>query len=272
MKTPAFFPRSLTLGTLLFAVALPTSAYASDDVGNSAALPPRVESDARDAAPILGYTYTANGVGRPVVGARGYGIGTVESRRSAQVGGGVTAWGSPIERLTLVGDAARDITGPFAPSFAGIFRLAGNGSDGWSLAALGKFKVDGFAEGPNREMESEVEVGALVSFARAGWHLDVNAIGGAGLGDDGEVDSEGRARFGYDLMEHLRIGADGQARVRLAGTRSLPGGRTWDFTGGPQLIAGFRPFFGALTAGPSSVGTVATLGWSSMLSFGAAAF
>src|SRR5262245_33487393 len=123
MKIPALSPRCLTLSTVLFALAIPSSAYADDESGGSREPPPRVESDARDAAPILAYTYTANGVGRPALGALGYGVGTLESRRSAQIGGGVRAWASPMERLTLVVDAARDITGPFAPSFAGIFRL-----------------------------------------------------------------------------------------------------------------------------------------------------
>src|SRR5262249_30501720 len=122
------------------------------------------------------------------------------------------------------------------------------------------------------EMESELESGLLLTFGHDEWHAAVNAIFGVGLGDDGEVDSEGRARVGYDLGEHFRIGADAQARFRVAGGRRLPGNRTWDFTGGPQLVAGFRPFFGALTVGPSSVGTLASVGWSAVLAFGAGTF
>jgi hypothetical protein len=66
-------------------------------------------------------------------------------------------WGSPIDRLTLIGAAPRDMFGNFAPSAAAMVRLLGTPNDGFVLSALGKFKVEGFATGPNNEMESEIE-------------------------------------------------------------------------------------------------------------------
>src|SRR5207245_5862306 len=118
----------------------------------------------------------------------------------AVIGGAGAIWGSPFERLTIVVDGQRNLSRDFSPSAAGIVRLYGNGRDGLTLGALGKFKIDGFGKGRNGdEVESEVEIGGLMSFESLGWHLDVNAIGGTGLGDDGEVDTEERLRLGYDV-------------------------------------------------------------------------
>jgi len=86
---------------------------------------------------------------------------------------------SPVHRLTIIVDGQRNLAQTFSPSAAGMFRLLGTGTDDVTIAALGKFKVDGFAGGPSHdEVESEIELGALLSYATAGWHLDLNAIGG----------------------------------------------------------------------------------------------
>jgi hypothetical protein len=233
-------------------------------------VPPTTETrDVRSEAPIVAYAYSATGATAGTVGAQAYGLGLAASRQRATLGGGVTAWGSPIDRLTLVGDGARDIFGNFAPSAAAVVRLFGRPGDGFSLGALGKFKVDGFGVGPNDEIESEVESGLLLSYAKLGWHLDLNAIGGMGLGDDGEVDAEARARFGRDIGSLLRVGLDGQARMRVAGATKLVGGRTWDFAGGPQVLVGSGHFFGAVTGGPATMGVAAPIvGWTSIVSFG----
>src|SRR5262249_10974024 len=97
---------------------------------------------------------------------------------------------------------------------------------------------------------------------------DLNAITGFGTGDDGEIDAEGRLRLGRDLGSLARVGVDGQARFRLAGDTKLPGGRTWDFAGGPQLLVGSGRFFGALTAGPATMGGVSNVGWTAVVSIG----
>jgi hypothetical protein len=89
-----------------------------------------------------------------------------------------------------------------------------------------------------------------------------------GTGDDGEIDAEGRLRFGRDLGSLARLGVDGQARFRLAGDRPLAGGRTWDFAGGPQILFGSKHFYGALTGGPATMGVLRDVGWTGILSLG----
>ena len=230
--------------------------------------PRSTPNDVRSEIPIVAYAYTAYGASAGSVGAEAYGLGRVASGQRAISGGGATVWGSPVDRLTLIGDGARDMFGNFAPSAAVVVRIAGKPGDGWSLGALGKFKIEGFGTGPKGETESEIETGLLVSYARAVWHLDANAIGGMGTGDDGEVDVEGRLRLGRDLGRLARIGLDGQLRVRAAGDKPLPGGRRWDFAGGPQFLIGSGHFFGALTAGPATMGVVDNVGWTAIASLG----
>ncbi len=230
--------------------------------------------DARGSSPIVAYTYAAAGAAGHTMGAQTYGLalGGRGAGRGAMLGGGVTIWGAPVDRLTLVGDASRDGFGQFAPSATAIVRVLGRADDGFSLGLLGKFKVDGFAVGPNGEMESEIESGLLLSYARTGWHADLNAIGGVGTGDDGEVDAEGRLRLGRDLGDLARVGVDGQMRYRLHGDTPLLGGRTWDFAGGPQLLVGRRPFYAALTGGPATMGIARGVGWSGVITVGGTIF
>ena len=190
-------------------------------------------------------------------------------------------WGSPIDRLTLAGDAQRNVFGNFSPSFAAVVRLLGNSDEGWSLGALGKFKVEGFGRpggigtrpaNPD-EIESELETGLLLSYGRDGYHADLNTIAGFGLGDDGEIDTEGRLRLGYDVTRALRVGVDGQARVRANGPQYLPNGKIWDFAGGPQLIVGSKSFFGSLTGGPATMGLISdSVGWNVIASVGGTTF
>jgi hypothetical protein len=219
---------------------------------------------------MLAYTYTATGAVAKTVGAQSYGLTVVAGGQSSVFGGGARVWGAPIERLTLIADAERNVWGNFSPAVAVVGHLLGDRDRGWALGALGKFKIDGFAAGPEHdEVESEIELGALVSFSRSGMHLDVNGIAGRGLGDEGEMDAEGRLRFGYDIGRYVRLGADGQFRARLAGPKYLPNGRTWDFTAGPQLCVGSGSFYGALTAGPATMGlTSESVGFSGIVAFG----
>jgi hypothetical protein len=109
-----------------------------------------------------------------------------------------------------------------------------------------------------------------VSYASiGGLHLDLNAITGMGTGDDGEIDSEGRVRLGYDLTEALRVGIDSQARIRLNGPKYLPNGKVWDFAAGPQAILGSKRFFGSATAGPATMGLLSDrVGWNAIVSVG----
>ena len=263
---------SVSLATLA-TLGVTSTALAADPSSNGDAAPPEpTTNDVKNEVPILAYTYQAYGASKGTVGAQAYGLGLGASGQRGILGGGLTVWGSPMERLTLIGDAQRNVFGDFAPSAAVVFRLLGSPNDGWSLGALGKFKVDGFAGGPTKnEVESEMELGALVSFVRSGWHLDMNAIAGRGTGEEGETDAEGRLRFGKDVSEWVRVGIDSQARVRLTGPKYLPNGQIWDFAAGPQIMIGSKAFFGALTGGPATMGLLSpNLGWTVIATIGGA--
>jgi hypothetical protein len=237
----------------------------------ASAPPPATETsaDAREGIPNVAYAYTAFGARPRTFGAQAYGLGLGAVGQRAVLGGGVAIWGAPIDRITIIGNAERSFSRDFAPAVAVVGRILGEPGDGWSLGALAKLKVDGFASGPSKdEVESELETGLLLSYAKT-WHLDLNAIGGAGMGDDGEVDVEGRLRVGRDIGDVVRVSVDSQARLRLAGPRLLPNKRTYDWSAGPQLLVGSRTFFGALTSGPTTVGLVSDrVGWNAILSIG----
>jgi hypothetical protein len=229
--------------------------------------------DAKGEIPVAAYTYTAYGAPAKTVGAYGYGLGLAGPRQRATAGGGVTMWGSPVDRLTVVVDALRDVylLDHFAPSAALVARLLGLPGDGWSMGAIGKYKIEGFGTDPDGNTESEMEGGLLLSFGRRGFHLDLNGVTGFGLTADGEIDVEGRLRVGYDLSSLVRVGLDGQGRWRLAGDLRLPGNRTWDFAAGPQVLVSTGPFFGSITAGPTTMGLTApsVVGGVAMASVGA---
>jgi hypothetical protein len=231
-------------------------------------------ADFRFDVPIAAFAYSAFGAPGRSLGVQAYAQTLNAADQSAVLGGGGSIFWAPVDRLTLIADGQRNIYGNFSPSAAVLFRALGDREAGWSLAALGKFKIDGFASGPDHdEVESEVEIGALASFARAGWFVDANSIVGRGTGDDGEVDVEGRLRLGRDVTRTLRLGIDGQARDRVAGPRYLPNGRTWDFAAGAQAVLSVSNFFGSLTAGPTTMGLQSSkVGWTVLASFGAVSF
>jgi hypothetical protein len=102
------------------------------------------------------------------------------------------------------------------------------------------------------------------------FHLDTNVIGGIGLTDDREVDTEARFRIGFDVTSFLRLGIDEQARWRVSGATKLPGNRNWDYAGGAQVLVSWGNFFGALTAGPTTMGVSDTkAGWMGVVTVGA---
>jgi hypothetical protein len=257
--------------------SMATSAAAPLSTGDpqkDAVSPESEPRDVRSEIPNVAYAYTAFGATAKTMGAQAYGLGVGAAGQKSILGGGASVWGSPIDRLTIIGDGQRNAFGEFTPSAAVLARLFGERNNGWSLGAIGKFKIDGFAAGPTKdEVESEVEAGVLVSFARDRWHLDANAIGGQGLGDDGEADVEGRFRLSYDVAPFARIGIDSQARARVSGPRLLPNGRTWDAVGGAQLLMATNHFFGSLTTGPTTVGLVSDrIGWNALVSLGGSTF
>jgi len=266
------------VGSILL-LAMPTVSWAqtspaapSDEpVGPGSSAP--TEDAARRDPPIFAYAYTAYGSEAKTIGVHAYGLG-VFTGQDRVIGGGGAVWGSPLDRLTLIVDGQRSVLREFSPSAAAIVRIIGNGREGLSAGALGKFKVDGFAGGPGRdEIESEIEVGALVSYRGDRWYVDANSIFGRGTGDDGETDAEGRLRFGRDLGASFRLGIDGQVRARLAGPHYLANGRTWDFVVGPQAVFNWRSFYGSLTAGPTTMALATqNVGWSAAVSVGGMTF
>jgi hypothetical protein len=166
------------------------------------------------------------------------------------------------------------VYGEFAPSLGATFRLYGTRGKGLELGALGRYKIDGFGRGPDGdEVEGELETGFLIGYHEGRYHLQANTILGVGTGDDGEIDVEARARLGRDLGKYVRVGIDGQSRIRVGGPRLLSNGRSWDWVVGPQVFIGHENFFAAFTAGPSTVGTTTkNIGAVAILSIGGTAF
>jgi hypothetical protein len=245
-------------------------AHAKDESGAGEDDRSVAKRDVKGSVPIVAYAYSARGAPAKTVGAYGYGLALDASGQDAVLGGGVTVWGSPVDRLTLIADAPRDISGRFTPSVAVTGRILGKPERGWTFGLLGKWKAEGFGVGPHGdEIESELEGGLLLSLNDDVWHLDLNALGGGGTGPAGEADTEARARFGYDLGRLVRLGLDGQVRFRVAGPKYLPNGRTWDFVAASQLMVGSSNFFGAFTAGPTTMGVQSeAVGGTAVLSFG----
>ncbi len=273
MKRLLFFA-CLLLPAPVLAQTTASPSAPSDDAVSSAAAHAAEAKDVRGEVPIVAYTYTASGASAKTFGVQAYGLGLAASGQSSVIGGGAAVWGSPIERLTIIVDGQRNLSRDFSPSAAAVVRLYGNGGEGLTLGALGKFKIDGFGRGADgNEVESELEVGGLLSLASSSWHLDANAIAGRGLGDEGEMDTEGRLRFGRDFGSWARVGLDSQVRVRVAGPLTLANGRSWDFAAGPQFLGYFGNFFGSLTAGPTTMGLISDkVGWTALVSVGGTTF
>ena len=259
-----------TASHLAIAAALLRPGLAVADGPNDSTEPVAIRKDVKSEIPNVAFAYTAHGVSVGTVGVQAYGlvVATTGSGQQSFLGGGGAVWASPIDRLTLIADGSRDFSGNFAPSLAGVVRILGTPGDGFTLGVLGKFKVEGFGTGPDGETESEIESGLLLSYARYGWHGDLNAVVGFGTGDDGEIDGEARLRLAHDLGNLVRVGLDSQARYRVAGTKSLPGGRSGDFVGGPQLLVGTSHFYGSVTAGLATMGVESGIGWTSIVSIG----
>ena len=93
------------------------------------------------------------------------------------------------------------------------------------------------------------------------------------MGDDAEMDAEGRLRVGRTLGSWGYLGLDGQVRARLAGPKVLPNGRSWDFAAGPQIVVYSGRWFASSTTGPTTMGlTSERVGFSALLSVGGVSF
>lgn len=222
--------------------------------------------DVKVEVPFVAYTQSAFGAHERTVGAQGYGEAHGDPAQHG-FGGGFVVYGSPVDRLTLIGTTERGLFHEWAPTGTVAFRIAGSVEQGWGLAALARYKMEGFDEAGG-----EIETGVMFSLSRSRAHLDVNAIGGTGTeeAEGGEMDVEARVRAGYDVLPWMRLGLDGQARYRVHGDKALAGGRSGDFVGGPQAMIAFGRFYGAATAGPSTVDVASGIGWTGMLTLGAA--
>lgn len=236
---------------LVVCVLLLTATAHADDRGETAtgSSEPRPEHG-HEAAPVHGFTYSPLGSPAGTVGAAAFDqtvLGSVDP--SHRFGGRV--FGSPIDRLTLLAEGHRAFSGALVPAATAIVRLFG-GRDGFSLGALAKAKAEGFTAG--RDTKGEAEAGVLVGYHHARFHLDANGFAGVGLGEEREMDGEAKLRTGFDVLPYLRVGIDGQARVRLLGDGKLAGDRTWDWVIGPQVLASYRNLYTAVAAGPATFG------------------
>jgi len=219
----------------------------------------------RDDLVRAGYAYSAFGIagGRAAgagVGAVRDGFGEGEDPRGA---GGLRVWGAPVSRLTLLAEVERHFErDEIAPSAGLLVTALGSRKQGWALAGLGRYKLEGFAEA-----EGEVEAGVLFSLARGRWFADVNGIMGTAF-EESELDGEGLLRAGFVATDWLTVGVDSQVRYRLAGDLKLAGGRSWDAVAGPQLVASYSHFFAALSGGPTTMGIANGIGWSTLAVIG----
>ena len=262
--------RSVMVASLAGGLAIASPALAQQqDAPSTDGAPKGPTPTAATETPTVAHTHSAFGVSQGTFGGAGYG----ESRgrfspANPNFGGGLRLWWSPIDRLTLLVDAERREGGEqeFAPSASVAFRILGDRKVGWALAAMARYKAEAFAE-----LAGEAEFAVMGSYARKGLHLDANTIFGVAFEEE-ESDGELLLRGGYDVLPYLRVGGEGRARVRFSGDVSLPGGRTWDMFIGPQVIGYYGAFFGALTAGPSTVGIEESVGWLAIATIGGAAF
>lgn len=263
-----FGAAGLVLATAMLFVSRSASAQEADE-GSAGTSRDGATKTAATETPTVAYTYTAFGVSARTFGAAGYGEsrGGFESTPVPHLGGGLRLWASPVDRVTLFIDAEqRDENDKFAPSASIQVRILGNRADGWALGALARYKAEGFAD-----LGGEIEFAALGSYGRRGVHLDGNAVIGKDMDKD-ESDGEALARAGYDVLTFLRVGGEGRVRYRLSGAAALPGGRNWDAFAGPQVMGFYGAFFGAVTAGPSTIGLTENVGWIAIATVGGAAF
>jgi hypothetical protein len=256
--------RSWLVATTITCLSAPAWADDGQPLLKERMAPP--SADVRFEVPHIGLANSAFTGTAGAFGAVGLASGRGDSQFN-RAAGGVTIFGSPIERLTLVASAEqRLVKTSFAPIFSAMVRLAGSLSKGWALGAMVTYKAEGFAE-----IEGEVELGVNFSLLRGNWHVDVNAVVGAGF-EESEVDAELFFRFAYDLNRWFSLGMDSRVRHRLSGEKKLAGGRGVDFIAGPQAVFGTPRFFVGLTAGASTVQVRQDVGWVTLLSVGGATF
>jgi hypothetical protein len=219
-----------------------------------------------NAVPVVALAATAFGETAHHYGAAALGRATAalsgSTRSDSRWGGGFRLWGSPFERLTFIGEGMRRDNGELAPSLAMLVRLFEDDTGSWALGALGRYKAEGFAE-----VEGEIELGLIGSYARGPAHLDLDLVAGRGFEEE-ETDAEILARAGYDVVSSLRVGVEGQYRHRFGGDARLPGGKDSDIFAGAELSLSFEPMYAAVLMGPTTVGVVDGVGLGGLLTLG----
>ena len=152
----------------------------------------------------------------------------------------------------------RNVSKDFSPSAAAIVRLYGNGGEGLTLGALGKFESTG-RQRTGRRRGRERGRSRRPPVVRVGRLSISTSTRSTALGSatKGRVDSEGRLRIGYHLGTWARVGVDGQARVRVAGPLTLANGRFRGTSPQGRRCSPIRATSsGAATAGPTTMGLV----------------
>jgi len=250
--------------------APPQPAAVQAEASSPSKPPPAV---AADEIPRIGVVESAFGSSRGVVFAGLQGLGVSNSSEHAHAG--LLVGGSPLPRLTLHGLFGRDGKGNFSPTVSAQFAFLGSQREGYALSVLAQYKAEGFTEAGG-----ELESGLFAAFRRHGWYVNLGALVGFGLEEEGEeggakeeegeVDAEGKLRIGYEVLGALRVGAIARFREQLSGERRLAGGKNWDFLGGPELIGSFGPWMVAASGGPTTLGVADGVGAYGMLTFAAA--
>jgi hypothetical protein len=264
----------LVRGAFGLAAFLWATAALAAPPGSDVVPPAPWPTDVRDEVPVVNWAQSAFGASRMSAGALGYAGAMYGQPNPAGDPGagkllpqaGARLWGSPLDRLTFLLEVdKRDFSSP-SPSATIAVRIAGSRAAGWAVGAAATYRAEGFAH-----IVGEMEGALLLSFAKYRLHADLNGIFGAAFAEN-EMDSEVKARVGYDVTSWLRIGADSRFRMRVGGGKYLAGGRSYDAIGGPELVFGYKHFFASLFGGPSTVGVARGFGWSSVATVGAGLF
>ena len=192
---------------------------------------------AADEIPRIGVVESAFGSSRGVVFAGLQGLAVSNSDEHAHAG--LLLGGSPLSRLTLYGLFGRDGKGNFSPSVSAQFAVLGGAREGYALSLLAQYKAEGFTEAGG-----ELESGLFAAFRRHGWYVNLGALVGFGLEEEGEeaygkeeegeVDAEGKLRVGYEVLSALRLGVVARFREQLL---NLPAAKSPSVTTGTRSIS-----------------------------------
>ncbi|MEO7095348.1 MAG: hypothetical protein ABI175_18980 [Polyangiales bacterium] len=257
----SFLLRHLAAASVAMVASVSAPASWAQEATSEADAPAQEKRDARDELPRVLFVDSAFGMKGGTFGAAASGGGSFAQNQNKGIGGGLVAY-APIDRLTFDIAGGRTSDSRWAPVATGAFRFLGSLTQGYALAALLRYKAEGFTE-----YGGEVEFGFGTSLRSHRFVLDANLVTGIGLESEGagaeknakageepptEVDGEAKLRIGYEVLDILRLGVEGQGRRRFSGPRALAGGRSWDLAVGAQAMLRLSPLLVAVTAGPTT--------------------